>query len=355
MSKIDKNVNNDVLKEYGIDITDVQLDPINQGLINSTWKVKTRENAWYILQKLNDQVFSNPIDIDHNINLIADHLSEHYPEYLFVKTIKSKEGKSLLYKKGIGHFRMFPYVTGSHSKNIVQSSEQAYEAAVQFGRFTNVLRKFDVTQLRHTIPSFHDLSLRFKQFSDALTFGNPERLAKSAVLIAQIKNWQSVVKEYEKIKTLASFKLRVTHHDTKISNVLFDDHDKGICVIDLDTIMPGYFISDIGDMMRTYLSSANEEESDINKIDVRPDIYKAIVTGYMEEMRDELTYLEKQYFFYAGIFMIYMQALRFLTDYLNDDLYYDITYPDQNFVRAKNQMILLQRLSELKSELSHFM
>jgi hypothetical protein len=118
--------------------------------------------------------------------------------------------------------------------------------------------------------------------------------------------------------------------------------------------MAGYFISDVGDMMRTYLPSVNEEEADYNKINVRSDYYKAIVTGYMEEMKDELSSTEKRLFFFAGIFLIYMQALRFLTDYLNNDVYYDTSYPQHNLVRAKNQIVLLQKLSELESDLSGF-
>lgn len=146
-------------------------------------------------------------------------------------------------------------------------------------------------------------------------------------------------------------KLRVTHHDTKISNVLFDKKGKGICVIDLDTVMPGYFISDVGDMMRTYLSPVSEEENDLGKITVRDDFYRAIVQGYYNEMKDELTETEKKYFFYAGKFMIYMQAVRFLTDHLNDDVYYGAKYEGHNFMRAANQVRLLECLLEKESVL----
>src|SRR5437762_4451273 len=126
---------------------------------------------------------------------------------------------------------------------------------------------------------------------------------------------------YQLLLTSKEFKMRVTHDDTKISNVLFNENGKAICVIDLDTVMPGYFISDVGDMMRTYLSPVSEEEKDFDKIIIRDDFYKAIVDGYAKEMNDELTEVERKHFFYSGQFMIYMQALRFLTDHLNDDAY----------------------------------
>jgi Ser/Thr protein kinase RdoA (MazF antagonist) len=151
------------------------------------------------------------------------------------------------------------------------------------------------------------------------------------------------------------FKLRVTHHDTKISNVLFDQEGKGLCVIDLDTVMPGYFISDVGDMMRTYLSPVSEEEKELDKIVVRDEFYKAIVEGFYKEMKEELTETEKKYFFYAGTFMIYMQALRFFTDFLNDDIYYGAKYPRHNFMRAKNQLVLLEQLLKKQDQLERIL
>jgi hypothetical protein len=122
-------------------------------------------------------------------------------------------------------------------------------------------------------------------------------------------------------------------------------------VIDLDTVMPGHFISDVGDMLRTYISPANEEEKDCTKIEVRADYLKAIWDGYMSEMKDELSVEEQNYFVYAGKFVIYMQAIRFLTDYLNDDVYYGTKYPGHNLVRAKNQITLLKKIIEKDSDL----
>ena len=205
---------------------------------------------------------------------------------------------------------------------------------------------FPVQQLKIPLPDFHNLSLRYDQFLHALKTGNPERIRECAGWIETTLEQQTIVKEYEIIKTNPEFKIRVTHHDTKISNVLFDQQDKGLCVIDLDTVMPGYFISDVGDMMRTYLSPIGEEEKEYSKIEVREDFFSAIVKGYLHEMKDELTATEKTHFIYAGKFMIYMQAIRFLTDHLNNDSYYGAKYPGHNLVRAGNQFKLLQRLLE---------
>jgi thiamine kinase-like enzyme len=195
--------------------------------------------------------------------------------------------------------------------------------------------------LRYTIPGFHDLNWRWQQFQDALATGDSARIALAKTEIEYLQSRFDIVEQFNAIKKDPDFKIRVTHHDTKISNVLLDENEKGICVIDLDTVMPGYFISDLGDMFRTYLSPANEEERDLSKITVRKDFYDAIVKGYLTFMEPELTATEKAHFHYAGEFMIYMQALRFLTDYLNNDRYYGQSYEGHNLLRAQNQIALL--------------
>jgi len=331
-----------VLSAYGLNEKDTSVESFGTGLIHNTWKVISSGKT-YILQHVNDAVFTQPKNIASNIKLIADYLSQHHSEYKFVAPVVSVAGEEMIFINGQGYFRLFPFVAGSHSIDVVETPEQAYEAALQFGRFTRLLSVIDLSLLKITIPSFHDLSLRYKQFISALKKGNKQRIEESKKFIKIILDNESIVQVYDQIKASAAIRLRVTHHDTKISNVLFDKNNKGLCVIDLDTTMPGYFISDVGDMMRTYLSPANEEEKDFHKIEIRNDFYKAIVQGYADEMKDELTEREKKYFFYAGKFMIYMQAVRFLTDFLNNDLYYSIQYPEHNFFRAANQLTLLEK------------
>ena len=339
-----------ILSAYNLDQDHLELSVINNGLINETWLVKSTDGD-YILQKINHNIFKDPNAIASNIRLLADYLAEKYPDYLFVSPVKTTDGKEMNYLPENGYFRLIPFVKNSHTINTVEKPQQAFEASKQFGKFTRLLSHFPAEKLHVTLPDFHNITLRYHQFKDALITGNPARLKESTTLIEFIKENKSIVDIYESILKNPSFKLRVTHHDTKISNVLFDENNKGLCVIDLDTVMPGYFISDVGDMMRTYLSTVNEEEKDFSKIDVREEYFKAIWDGYMGEMQDELTADEKRHFIYAGKFMIYMQAMRFLTDHLNNDIYYGAKYEGQNFVRAGNQVVLLQRLIEKESAL----
>ena len=338
-----------VLEAYGI--KGAQASNFGNGLIHQTWKISTSKQN-FILQRVHEGVFKKPEDIAYNIRLIADYIQQHYPDYFFVTPVACNSGDEMVRAKE-GCFRMFPFVEKSHSIDTVETPAQAYEAAVQFGKFTKLLSQFDTTKLRITIPDFHNLELRYQQFQQALRDGNADRIRQSQPIIEQLMDFDEIVAEYRSIKIDPDFKSRVTHHDTKISNVLFDESGKAICVIDLDTVMPGYFISDVGDMMRTYLSPVSEEEKDFDKISIRADFYRAIVEGYSSEMKEELTEKESRHFFYAGQFMIYMQALRFLTDFLNNDKYYGTRYEGQNFNRAKNQLVLLQRLTERENELAH--
>jgi len=341
-----------VLQAYGFDDPGYSIEKFGTGLINHTWVING-ENEKFILQKVNDNVFKKPEDIAANLELIGDYLENSNKDYLFTAPCKTADGRSLVYVEGDGYYRVFPFVKNSHSIDVVETPEQAYEAAKQFGQFTNVLSGINIDDLKITLPSFHNLTLRYDQYRDALKNGNPQRITESAELIERLNNYDYITSEYEKIKLNPEFTLRVTHHDTKISNVLFDGDDKGICVIDLDTVMPGYFISDVGDMMRTYLSPVSEEEKDFDKIEVRDVFYKAIVKGYSEGIEGELTETEKKYLFYSGTFMIYMQALRFLTDHINNDVYYGARYEGHNFVRAGNQIALLEKLVAKKKILDN--
>jgi Ser/Thr protein kinase RdoA (MazF antagonist) len=334
------SVSENVLEVFGFDASLVEVKPLGEGLINHTYIVTSGNDA-YVLQKINAAVFKNPRAIAHNIQLVAGYLAAHSPNYYFVAPIISVHGNQMEYIDE-GYYRVFPYVKRSHAKTVVENEEQAFEAGYQFGLFTSALDGLNANDLQITIPDFHNLTLRYEQFALALTSGNQDRIVQSASQINFLQDHKWIADFFETIKLNPNFKLRATHHDTKISNLLFDDHDKGICVIDLDTLMPGYFISDLGDMFRTYLCPVSEEETDFSKIIVRPSIYKAIVQGYLKGASNMLSKDETDHVYYAGLFMIYMQALRFITDYINDDVYYGAKYPLHNYNRACNQIRLLE-------------
>jgi Ser/Thr protein kinase RdoA (MazF antagonist) len=334
----------DVLQAFDLEVN-AAIAPFGHGLINNTWKIEDGKGS-YVVQKINTAVFKQPEFIAENINAIAGYLAVHHPEYFFCTPVSTTEGKTLFYATDGSCYRMYPFIKGSHTVNVPENIEEAREAAAMFGRLTKLLGAFPVESLKITLPDFHNLSLRYKDFAKALENGNEQRIKRSSGEIEFLQQQKNIVDEYEQMISSPGFQLRVTHHDTKINNVLLNDNGEGICVIDLDTLMPGYFISDVGDMMRTYISPANEEEKDFSKISMRREYFTAIAQGYLTEMIEELSTTEINHFVFAGKFMIYMQALRFLTDYINNDSYYGKKYEDHNFIRACNQIHLLKLLME---------
>ncbi|MEO7800447.1 MAG: phosphotransferase [Ginsengibacter sp.] len=339
----------EITEQFGLKPASTNFKQISGGLINATWLVSVAQDQ-YVLQQINNTVFKKPYDLSANIEKVTSYLKKYFPDYFIPTPINSINGEGLIFvdKK---YFRLFPFAKKSHSINVVKTTQEAYEAAKQFAKFTRLLAGFDVSQLKITIPDFHNLTLRYRQFLIAVENGDKERINSSGEIIKQVKQHRNIVEKFEVLTSGENLLLRVMHHDTKISNVLFNENNLGLCVIDLDTIMPGYFFSDIGDMFRTYLSPANEEEIDLDKIDVRENIFEAIISGYLQEMATVLLPLEKNEFLYAGKVLIYMQALRFLTDHLNCDIYYGAKYPGHNLNRAKNQLRLLDLLIEKSAAL----
>ncbi len=330
-----------ILEQYGWE--NATAIPLSQGLINQTFDVHTAHGN-FILQSINTQVFKDPFSIDHNIKAIGQYYNTNRQDQLFTHLVPNLRGETLIACEG-KQYRAFKKIEGI-ALDVLTTAAEAKEAAQQFGQFTASLTDFAIGELKVTIPQFHDLALRYHQFEQALIHGDSKRIdtAKDAILF--LKSHQSYVKKWIHFTTNKEAHLRVTHHDTKISNVLFKD-ENAICVIDLDTTMPGYFISDVGDMCRTYLCPVNEACQDLNQIKVIPERWTAIQNGYSEAMGEFLTSFEKDHFAFSGQSIIYMQALRFLTDYLQLDQYYKVDRPSQNLDRTLNQNQLLIEFNHL--------
>lgn len=344
---MDKQLIEQVLTEYGFQADHVNYKPFGTGHINSTWLVSVQNSSeQYILQSINRNVFKEPEIIAANVKLLSDYLKKHNPEYLFVGAIPTRDCKEMAYVGDI-YWRLTEFIKNSVSFDTLSDPDQAYEAAMQFGRLNRLLSDFDASQLKETIPGFHDLGLRYRQFSEALENTTEPLREKAETEIQKAKHYSFILDYFNSFKSSRDFPNRAMHHDTKISNMLFDrDSMKGICVIDLDTMMSGKFISDLGDMMRTYLCAFSENEPDTDKIFIRIEYFEAIVRGYLHEMGSILTEVEKDLILFSGKYLIYMQAIRFLSDYLNGSIYYPITYPEQNLDRTKNQFKLLAEFFE---------
>jgi len=332
-----------ILASFDLDVEQFQIERINSGHINFTYKLSGRES--FILQRINKNVFTNPGWIAHNHRLAQIHIKQNFPDYLFLDTLKTSEGLDLVYDEDGFPWRIFPYIEGSLTVNEVRNGTQAYNAAAAFGALSKKLSTCDPGHFKIIIPNFHDLDFRYRQFEEALLVGIEKRKASAAALILKCKSHHFLVARYNNLIASGNLKLRIMHNDTKINNVLFaSGSDEVLCVIDLDTLMPGYFIYDVGDMVRTFVSPVSEEESDFTKIEVREEIKQAIEEGYLSEMGNALTKEELEALPFAGPMMTYMIGMRFLTDYLMGDTYYQISFPEQNLIRAGNQFCLLEKL-----------
>ena len=330
--------------------------PLKSGLINQSFKVTNKMTGEsFLLQEINQHVFPEPGKVQYNYELLWKYLQSQ-EIFFFIPEPKYFAGDAILFCDSKAHcWRMFEFVEGTKNFVVAEKTSQAWAVAESFAEFTACFSDFDAERLAITIPNFHDLSFRFNQFRDSLHTHKYDRLQKAADLISGLKERERYANFFDIITESDEFPKRVMHHDAKISNVLFDeDSDEVICLVDFDTVMPGYFFSDIGDMIRTMTCNLDENSTEFDKIKIRKTYYRAIIEGYLSVMGKHLTDAEKKYIHYAGISMTYMQALRFLTDYLNEDIYYRILYPEQNLDRAKNQLTLLKGLEDFLWEEYNF-
>ncbi len=332
----------EILSSYNL-LGEENIKQIGSGFINRTFLVSEQKSERkFILQEINVAVFKEPEIIAHNIQLVSNYLEKNHPDYLFPASLPSIQNKLLTEYEG-SYWRLMPYVENTWAHETLSNPDQAYQAAAQFGKLTRLLKDFPIKTLGFPIKDFHNLDLRIQQFKKALANAPLSLKNQAQSAIKDAEYFQYISKYYNSYLKRPDFPDRVIHHDTKISNVLLNRHtDEGVCVIDLDTLMPGKFISDLGDMMRTYLCAFSENEQDLSKINIRLPYFEATVKGYLSEMGPIMTATEKELILFSGKYIIYMQALRFLIDYLNGNIYYRVDYPEQNLSRANNQFALLK-------------
>lgn len=338
--------NKAIFTAFGLDINQCLIEKTSTGLINQTYILSDKVSSKrFILQQLNTAIFKNPIAISANIKLASTAilaLDENYP---VIKINPSLNGEDYFIDEDNNYWRLIDFIENTTTIDAISTVDQAYQTAYSFGKFTSLLQNANTENFIPSIPDFHNLDLRFEKFKTAYANVDEERKLKAKECIDYLFSRIELLNIYHQIINDNTIPKRIIHADTKISNILFDANSlKPKVVIDWDTIMPGYFISDLGDMIRTMVCETGENETNLNYIIFRKDYYEAIIAGYKDAI--QLTENELNLLSYAGKFMTYMQALRFLTDYLNRDIYYNITYLEQNLDRAKNQCRLLQVLEE---------
>lgn len=318
-----------------------QIEVLTSGLINKTFKVTNPNHEKYLLQKVNTQIFSEPNKIAENVAKIAIHLkSKHYTKKI-IEFIPTTEGGVVAYDEG-QIWRLTTFFEQTQTFLTAPNPYIAQQAAAAFGEYTCFLSDFPIQKIHTILPNFHHIDFRIAQFKKCLTSASidPKRLAKANELL-------EINEKYLKIFSNVSLNLpnRICHNDTKISNILFKN-DSPYCIIDLDTLQGGAIWADFGDMLRTYTPTFDENEKDISKISMRLPYFEALAKGFLGELNSILTQIERETLLFGARMLVFEQALRFLTDYLSNDIYYTIDYENQNLVRANNQFSLLESIDK---------
>jgi Ser/Thr protein kinase RdoA (MazF antagonist) len=353
----------EVCLQYFFDSPIIEVLPFGSGLINSTYKLRTASpnHPGYLLQKINHLVFKNVAQLMDNINRVNLHITNKITKeeakngITSLNIIPTKDGY-LFYQDSSGcYWRIYYFLGDLKSHDDPKTLEQIYEGAKSFGRFIRQLDDFPSDSLHATIPRFHDVKYRLDNLDLAIkqNFNN-----RKSQLTSQLKFIDQVSKQLSKIQELGlagEIPVRVTHNDTKFNNVLLGADNKGKCVVDLDTVMPGYVHYDFGDGLRTTISTSDEDEKDLNKINVDLDRFEAFAKGFLEMSREILTAIEMKHLALSGPLMSYIMGIRFLTDYLSGDHYYQIDFETHNLQRANCQLDLTDKMLSLLPEMNDIM
>lgn len=320
--------------------------PYGNGHINDTY---LREgNPGYILQRINTNVFKDPNSVMENIVNVTEYLRAEIvknggdPERETMNVIKTKLGKNCYMADSNNYFRMYKFVSNSVSFDTAEDSSLLFEAGKSFGKFQRMLDGFDAGLLHETIVDFHNTPKRIEQLEAAIKKNYENRAALVSAELDAAKKYSKYASLITDAMADGSIPSRVTHNDTKLNNVLFDkDTHKGICVIDLDTVMPGSILYDFGDALRFGASSGAEDETDLSKIYFDLEKYKSFAEGFLGEVGECLTKREIELLPESVIIMTYECGIRFLADYLNGDVYFKIHRENHNLDRARTQLKLV--------------
>ncbi len=317
----------DLLQEFNLNGNQIQWTPLTTGLINDTFLVTDDEKQQFILQKINHNVFKSVGVLMDNINYALPHLTaEDYAQITFIPT---KNGENYLQIHG-DYWRIMTYIPDSTTYNTTTNSSTAFEAGRIVGGFHRLLKNADVNLFKDTLAKFHDLDHRANEFKEALA---TSELEKREIAAEAIKKAHHFLNELQHLNN-EELPVRICHNDTKLNNILFSQTtDKALCLIDLDTIMKGYFYYDFGDAIRTVVNVAPEDEQNHDLIAFNSELFEAFVDG-LASNDSFLTDEEKKSLPLGVVFMPFIHGLRALTDYLNNNTYYKVTYENQNLNRC---------------------
>jgi Ser/Thr protein kinase RdoA (MazF antagonist) len=336
--------------------------PHGSGHIHDTYRVKNAESDQpdYLLQRINHHVFKQVPGLMANIQFVTAHLRQKLaaipgaqPEKEVLTLIPTHDQKTYFQDDAGNYWRMYYFLDNTNSYDQVENPEQAYEGGKAFGKFQALLSDLPVNQLHETIPDFHNVVNRLRLFRASLAADKVNRVSlvpDEIKFVLDRAETMSTIYHWGEKKELP---LRITHNDTKFNNVLLNKADKAQCVIDLDTVMPGYVAYDFGDSIRTIINAAPEDEPDLEKIKLNIPLFEGFTRGFLSETINALTTNEIRSLVPGVLLLPYIMGLRFLTDYLDGDNYYKIHFPEHNLQRARAQFRLVEKLEAEQETLAH--
>lgn len=349
-----------IVAQFNINGEVSEIKPLGNGLINTTYKVKTAADNTpdYVLQHINNAIFPDVEMLMNNIIAVTSHIRKKLEEAhatdinrKVLTFVPAKDGKYFYYD-GEKYWRIMEFIPDAVTKTAV-TPETSYEVGRTFGNFQATLADIPV-QLGETIKDFHNMEFRLKQLHEAVAEDKAGRVAEVKDLLDELEKRADEMCKAERLHREGKLPKRVCHCDTKVDNMMFDKDGNVLCVIDLDTVMPNFVFSDFGDFLRSAANTSVEDEKDLSKVNFNMDIFKAFSRGYIESASVFLTPVEIENLPYAAKLFPYMQAVRFLTDYINGDTYYKISYPDHNLVRTRAQFKLLQSVEAHEQDMKDY-
>ena len=332
-------------------------EPLGNGLINRTLRMLD-DGRERVLQKLNTAVFRAPETVMRNCHAVTAHLGRERAAgnyaYAVLELVPTLSGAPALTLADASWWRMYDYVPDTRTHDVAADAAMAGEAARGFGAFVRALGSLPTGAVGEVIPGFHDPARRYENFRRALADNRVGRASicydecrRASAFYELVGTWQSL--------TAHGLPLRIVHNDCKLNNILFDIDGRAVCVIDLDTVMPGSPLFDFGDLVRTLVNPVAEDSTEIERIEVRADVFAAVARGYLDGCGSMLTAVERTSLVFGARMVTGMLALRFLTDYLDGDRYFRIDRPLHNLERARNQLALYEALGAAEGDLQYLL
>lgn len=328
-------------------------------MINTSFVVNTDSGKRYVLQKINTDLFENVDGLMNNIVLVTEFLKEKIkerqgdPERETLTVVRTRDNKPYYMDENQAAWRIYPFIEDTISFSTTETEEQFYKTGLAFGKFQATLDDFDASQLVEVLEKFHDTRHRYQQLMDAIEANPVDRVKEVQKEIEFVKQRKADAYRLYDMLDAKELPLRVTHNDTKLNNILMDKETlEGICIVDLDTIMPGLLLFDFGDSIRSGANHVSEDEKDLSKVKFDLNLFKAYTRGFLEGSHSILTQAELDNLAWGARVITLEQAIRFLTDYINGDTYYATTHDTHNLERTRVQMKLVQDMEEQWDEIT---